>query len=171
MEAMMTLTGYVGHDIDLKQTKTGVSTTSFRVGTTPRYRTDNGWVDGVTTWTTVVCYRALADHVASSIRKGHPVIVHGRIRSQSWVDAAKVPHEKMVLEATAIGHDLARGMSAFLKPARPSDEMAGQAGSAMNRSDSPQGEPPDDDDELADDLFGDEVIDADSIREGVLVGV
>ena len=171
MEAMMTLTGYVGHNIDLKQTKTGVSTTSFRVGTTPRYRAENGWVDGVTTWTTVVCYRALADHVASSIHRGDPVIVHGRIRSQSWVDAAKVTHEKMVLEATAIGHDLSRGMSAFIKPARPTDETAqSQAGYQANRAD-PAPSDPGDDEELADDIFVDELLDGESIREPVLVGV
>jgi len=135
MESTMTLTGYVGHNLELRQTKTGFSTVSFRVGTTPRIRTEDGWTDGATTWMTVVCYRALADHVARSVVKGDPVIVHGRVRTQSWTDARGQQHEKMVVEAGSVGHDLSRGVAAFARasmrslegppvpePADPADE-------------------------------------------------
>ncbi|MCL2470503.1 MAG: single-stranded DNA-binding protein [Propionibacteriaceae bacterium] len=122
MESTMTVTGYVGHNIELKQTKTGVSTVSFRVGTTPRMKTDNGWVDQATTWLNVVCYRSLADHVAGSVYKGDPVIVHGKVRTQAWIDAQGVQHEKMVIEAGAVGHDLTRGITVFKRsPARAPD--------------------------------------------------
>ncbi|MCL2482241.1 MAG: single-stranded DNA-binding protein [Propionibacteriaceae bacterium] len=122
MESTMTVTGYVGHNIELKQTRTGVSTVSFRVGTTPRIKTDNGWVDQATTWLNVVCYRSLADHVAGSVYKGDPVIVHGKVRTQAWIDAQGVQHEKMVIEAAAVGHDLTRGVSVFKRsPVRAPD--------------------------------------------------
>jgi len=115
METTMILNGYVGHNIELKYTKTGVPTVTFRVGTTPRIRTDDGWIDGTTTWMTVVCYRALAEHVAHCVYRGDPVIVHGKVRTQSWDDAQGVPHEKMVLEAGLVGHDLSRGVAAFTR--------------------------------------------------------
>lgn len=115
MESTMTLTGNLGHDIELKKTKTGISTVTFRVATTPRIRTDDGWIDGSTTWTTVVCYRALAENIKKSVSKGDPVIVHGRIRTQSWQDDQGVCHERLVVEASGVGHDLNRGVAGFVK--------------------------------------------------------
>jgi len=116
MESMMTLTGNVGHSIELRQTKTGINTCTFRVGTTPRYRAADGWTDGPTTWVSVVCYRTLAEHVARSLDKGDPVVVHGRVRTQAWTGSQGEPHEKMVIEALTVGHDLNRGVTAFARP-------------------------------------------------------
>lgn len=115
MESTVTLNGYVGHNVELKSTKTGVPTVSFRVGTTPRIKTETGWVDGTTTWMTVVCYRALAEHVARCVYKGDPVIVHGKVRTQAWTDSQGAQHEKMVIEAGSVGHDLSRGVAAFAR--------------------------------------------------------
>ncbi|MCL1907006.1 MAG: single-stranded DNA-binding protein [Propionibacteriaceae bacterium] len=119
MQASMTVTGYVGHDIELRQTKTGVSTVNFRIGTTPRIKKDNEWLDGVTTWTSVVCYRNLADHVAKSLKKGQPVVVHGRVRTQTWNDAQDVQHDRTFVEAITVGHDLTKGVASFEKAVRP----------------------------------------------------
>ena len=122
METTMTMTGYVGNDIDVKKTKTGVSLTSFRLASTPRVRTSEGWSDQATTWMTVTCYRHLADNVAKSIRKGDPVVVHGRVRTQTWSDSQGVNHERMALEAACVGHDLSRGTAAFTKAPTRVDE-------------------------------------------------
>lgn len=121
MQATMTLTGYVGHTLEMRQTKTGVPTLSFRVGTTPRMRTPQGWVDGVTTWTTVVCYRSLAENIFTSIHKGDPVVVHGRVRTQAWKDPNEQLQERMVVEARFVGHDLNRGSTRFEKTVRPTE--------------------------------------------------
>ncbi len=139
MESTIALTGYVGHDIELRSTRSGVPTVSFRVGTTPRVRTESGWNDGTTTWTTVVCYRALADHVAHSVGRGDPVIVHGRVRTQVWTDAGGEHHEKTVVEAVAVGHDLTRGVSAFARvPVRTAGDgpaaPVGTAGEAVTEA-------------------------------------
>ncbi|MDR0283372.1 MAG: single-stranded DNA-binding protein [Propionibacteriaceae bacterium] len=124
MDTTMTLTGYAGHSAELKQTRTGVATASFRVATTPRLRTESGWTDGVTTWVSVVCYRALAEHVARCVLKGDPVIVHGRVRTQAWTDAQGTPHERMIVEANTVGHDLNRGVAAFMRPPRHAEPAA-----------------------------------------------
>ena len=115
MESTMIVNGYVGHDIELRHTKTGVPTVSFRVATTPRMKTDTGWTDGTTTWTTVVCYWGLAEHVATCVHRGDPVIIHGKVRTQAWNDAQGVAHEKLVLEAKSVGYDLSHGSQAFTK--------------------------------------------------------
>jgi len=123
MESTAMLTGYVGNDVDVKITKSGVSMTSFRVGTTPRIKRGADWVDGTTTWTTVVCYRALADNVGASLAKGDPVIVEGRVRTQVWTDGQHDLHERVVVEASSVGHDLNRGTTVFHRtPRRPADD-------------------------------------------------
>ncbi|MDR2931404.1 MAG: single-stranded DNA-binding protein [Propionibacteriaceae bacterium] len=115
MESTVVLTGYVGHDVEVKMTRTGVPMVAFRVGTTPRMRVDGTWVDAATTWSNVTCYRGLAENVARSLAKGDPVFVQGRVRTQAWVDDAGAHHEKTVIEATVIGHDLNRGTSSFCR--------------------------------------------------------
>ena len=55
---------------------------------TPRLRRGGDWVDGETTWYTVTAWRALADHVRDSVLKGDAVIVHGRLRTETWTARA-----------------------------------------------------------------------------------
>lgn len=149
MDSTMTLTGYVGHNIELKQTRTGIPTVSFRVGTTPRIKTSTGWIDAPTTWTNVVCYKSLAEHVAKSVDKGDAVVVHGRVRTQAWTDSQGAQHERMVLEAAVVGHDLNRGVCAFAKSPRttygPAASEAGQGAGGPEPEDSAEvTEEPDD---------------------------
>lgn len=115
MESTVTLTGYVGNEIEKRTTKAGQAFATFRVGTTPRVKRGESWMDGNTTWTTVVCYRDLAQNVGDSVSKGDPVFVEGRVRTQAWIDQAGQNHERTVLEADTIGHDLRRGTTTFKK--------------------------------------------------------
>ncbi|MDR0849576.1 MAG: single-stranded DNA-binding protein [Propionibacteriaceae bacterium] len=120
MESTVTLTGYVGNEIEKKTTKAGQAFATFRVGTTPRVKRGESWADGNTTWTTVVCYRDLAQNVSDSVFKGDPVFVEGRVRTQAWVDKTGQNHERTVLEADTVGHDLRRGTATFRKtPFKP----------------------------------------------------
>lgn len=115
MEALLTLNGYVGQEPELRTTKTGVPALSLRVASTPRYHSANGWVDGVTNWMTVLCYRQLAVNCKQSLVKGDPVLVQGRLRAQEWFDGNGERHERQVIEAVSLGHDLTRGVSHFSK--------------------------------------------------------
>ena len=65
----------------------------------------------------MVCFRTLAQHVDQSVRKGDPVLVVGRLRTNVWEKDGQT-HEKLVLEADMVGHDLNRGTSAFRRPPR-----------------------------------------------------
>lgn len=117
MEAYVHMTGYVGGDVEYRHNS--VSTASFRLACTPRIRRSGDWTDGETTWLTVTCFRSLAEHTASSVRKGDPVVVVGRLRTQVWSKDGQ-QQERTVLEALTIGHDLTRGTSAFHRSERPS---------------------------------------------------
>ncbi|HEX3196132.1 MAG TPA: single-stranded DNA-binding protein [Propionibacteriaceae bacterium] len=143
MEALVQLTGYAGSEVESRGNGT---VSAFRLACTPRVRTKSGWGDGNTTWIEVSCFRLLAEHVAASVRKGDPVIVVGRLRTNVWEKDGQT-HDRLVLEADMIGHDLNRGTSAFRRRPRlsptdspepeegpPGDEVEAAGLSAEERS-------------------------------------
>jgi single-strand DNA-binding protein len=118
MDAQIWMTGNVGSEVEFRQVRDDLAFASFRLACTPRTRKAGDWVDGETTWIAVSCSRATAEHVRSSIGKGDPVIVVGRLRTTRWTDNQGVEQERMIIEATSIGHDLSRGTSVFRKAPR-----------------------------------------------------
>ncbi len=114
MEAQVHITGYAGTEVE---SRGNGSVSAFRLACTPRIKTKNGWSDGSTTWLEVACFRTLAQHVAQSVRKGDPVLVVGKLRTNVWEKDGKT-HERLVLEADMVGHDLNRGTSIFQRPPR-----------------------------------------------------
>ena len=113
-DTMVTLQGWVGNEVTYRETKNG-NVATFRVGSTPRIRRGGEWVDGPTSWYTVNCWRALAENVRDSVRKGDPVIVHGRLRVDVWERTDEQLSTTYVVEAFYLGHDLNRGRGVFTK--------------------------------------------------------
>ncbi len=113
-DVIVTVTGNVCHDVRHVVTAQGTHVASFRLASTPRRfdRNEGRWVDGETTYLTVICWRHLAENVASSLGKGDPVIVVGRLQVRSW-ERGGMRGRSVEIDATAVGHDLARGTSAF----------------------------------------------------------
>lgn len=115
-EIHVTIQGRVGGEIQHKVVNGSTSLASFRVAATPRQfdRAKEAWVDRPTTWFTVECWRSLAQNVATSLDRGDPVIVTGRLRTTEWEEEGE-PRSRTVLEAYSVGHDLSRGTSVFTK--------------------------------------------------------
>ncbi len=65
----------------------------------------------------------MADHVASSISMGQPVIVHGRMTQRTWEKDTR-SGQTLEIEAYGVGHDLKWGTSAFHKTTRKEPEPA-----------------------------------------------
>ena len=80
-ETLITLAGWLGNDVQLRQAG-DQTVASFRVASTPRryQRKTDSWVDGDTQWYTVSTWRELAHNCSESLRRGDPVVVHGRLR-------------------------------------------------------------------------------------------
>jgi single-strand DNA-binding protein len=118
-ESMVTFQGWVGANVRLRSAG-GVPVASFRVACTPRRfnRTQQEWSDGPTQWFTVNAWRALAEHCADSLRRGDPVVVHGRLGQSTWVNSEGVECTSVEVEASFVGHDLTRGRSSFTKTER-----------------------------------------------------
>ncbi len=113
-DVIVTVTGNVCHDVRHVVTEQGTHIASFRLASTPRRfdRHEGRWVDGETNYLTVTCWRHLAENVASSLGKGDPVIVVGRLQVRNW-ERDGMRGRSVEIDATAVGHDLTRGTSAF----------------------------------------------------------
>jgi single-strand DNA-binding protein len=98
---------------------------NFRVASTARRmdRETGRWVDGNSMRVRVVCWRRLAEGVATSISVGDPVIVQGRLYTRDWTDPEGNPRTSYEMEATAVGLDLARGKARFFR-SRPTPPTA-----------------------------------------------
>jgi single-strand DNA-binding protein len=123
-DTYITLTGWVGSDVTLREVAGGQPVASFRVATTSRRFRNNEWKDGNTTWYQVKAWRSLADNVAGSIKSGDPVVVHGRLEADVWTKDDGTVNTQLVVTATSVGHDLSRGTAVFTKPARPESALA-----------------------------------------------
>jgi single-strand DNA-binding protein len=122
MDSMLWMTGNVGSEVDLREVRDGLVYASFRLASTPRVWRSGEWTDGATTWLAVNCSKALAEHVKTSVNKGDPVVVAGRLRTSRWPDAQGVIQERQYIDAVAVGHDLNRGTSVFRKSSRQAVE-------------------------------------------------
>lgn len=113
-ESYVTLQGWVGNDVDARNVGDTICA-SFRLACTPRFRKDGEWVNGATSWFTVECWRTLAANVRDSVRRGDAVVVHGRVRVETWQRDGQPPVTSWTVHATFVGHDMAKGTSVFTK--------------------------------------------------------
>ncbi len=78
-------------------------------------------------------WRALGEHCKRSLHVGDPVVVHGRLSQRSY-DRDGVEVTVLEIEALAVGHDLTRGVSSFIKAvgaARRDDRPQEQASTTV----------------------------------------
>ncbi|MBS2533035.1 single-stranded DNA-binding protein, partial [Catenulispora sp. NF23] len=106
-ETTVTVVGMVCSDIRYTHPDDAAPTARFQIRNTPRHfdKRTNTWTNGDPSYFNATCYRTLADHVASSMGVGDPVVATGRLRITRW----RRNEENMVtaeLDVQAIGHDL-----------------------------------------------------------------
>lgn len=127
-DTVITITGNLGWDPTRKVLASGTVVTDFRVATTPRRfdKAANEWRDLETMWFTVTCWRALADNVASSLRRGDRVVVTGRLSLRTWVGKEGEQRTTHEVDATAVGFELTRGPVVAVRPerVRPTEQPA-----------------------------------------------
>ena len=102
------------------------SRTIIRLANTQRRRESDGtWVNGDTVFIDVICFGTLAENVVESVSKGSPVVVSGRLRSntvevvdsqgggeaQGSGSVRTVTYFEII--ASTVGPDLSRGATQF----------------------------------------------------------
>lgn len=116
-DTTITVVGNVVDDPQLRATTAGKAVASFRIASTSRRWDGHTYVDSKTLYLTVTCWEDMAHNVVTSIRKGQPVVVYGRVYTREYVkDEQKRINFEMT--ADAIGHNLARGNAEFTKMMR-----------------------------------------------------
>lgn len=126
-QSTLTVTGFVGSSVRFSVGKEGgVPYASFRLGSTRRIfdRTTQAYRDSQTQWYTVKVWRQVATNVVQSLRKGEPVVVTGRVHTEEW-SGPEGPRSTLVIEATALGHDLAFGTTRLERTVAPGAARAG----------------------------------------------
>jgi single-strand DNA-binding protein len=115
-DVRVTINGWVSSEPQARSSKNGEFLT-FRLGSTPRYRRDGGeYADLPTEWFDVkVRTPALVRNVAQSVSKGQPVIVSGRLSTNTWQGKDGTQYWGMQIQADVVGHDLRWGESSFTK--------------------------------------------------------
>ncbi|MEU5362960.1 single-stranded DNA-binding protein [Streptomyces sp. NPDC005925] len=123
-ETMLCAVGNVATQPVYRELASGPSA-RFRLAVTSRYwdREKGTWADGHTNFFTVWANRQLATNTAASLAVGEPVIVQGRLKVRSEVRDGQ-SRTSADIDAVAIGHDLARGTSAFRRGGRPEPAAA-----------------------------------------------
>ena len=136
-ETMICAVGNVATQPVYRELATGASV-RFRLAATARYldREKNEWTDGHTNFFTVWANRQLATNVSGSINVGDPVVVQGRLKIRSEVREGQPSWTSADIDAVAIGHDLARGTSAFR---RTTQRVVSTGGNESSVSGSPRG--------------------------------
>jgi single-strand DNA-binding protein len=103
----LTIAGNLGEDPELRHTPNGKANIRMRVAVTERRRDDAGeWVDGDTSWHTVIAWGALAEHAAEALTKGARVIVHGRLAERAYETKDGDKRTTWELTADEIGQSL-----------------------------------------------------------------
>ena len=115
-DTMLTVVGNLVDDPKVRTTATGTPVASFRIASTARRfdQASGRHVDGNRLFLTITCWQEMAANVASSLHKGQPVVVYGRLLSREYTkdEQVRVAYE---MTAEAVGPNLARGRAEFTR--------------------------------------------------------
>jgi single-strand DNA-binding protein len=117
MQTTVTLVGNVVNDPSLRYVA-GAAVTNFRMAA------QNGFTDKRTgqyveraAFISVAAWRVLGENVATSVHRGQPVVVIGKLRQREFErEGQKVT--VIEVDADFVGHDLTRGTASFVRTRR-----------------------------------------------------
>lgn len=109
------IAGNLTDDPIIKTFSTGSTLTKFRLASSRRVRVDNAEDEGASKWSEadalyidVECWGQLAVNTRSSLTKGMPVIVMGRLVTESWEEDGGAKRSRILLKAMRVAVDLSR---------------------------------------------------------------
>ncbi len=107
MSNVVTITGNLTRDPELRYTKDGYATALFGVAVNRRWqqRDTQQWEES-TSFFDVVCWRDLAENAALSLSKGSRIIVTGRLEQRSWEEDDGTKRTKLEVVAEELGPSL-----------------------------------------------------------------
>lgn len=131
MNDTITVCGIIATEPRHLVTDTGIAITSMRLASPSRRwdRATSTWINGATNWYTVTAFRSLAANVHRSLKKGDRIVVTGRIRIRTWERDGR-GGTSVEIDAEGLGHDLAWGISNWVRVPRHTGESTAPPGAA-----------------------------------------
>ena len=107
-ETMLTITGNLTADPELRFTPSGAAMTRFTVASTPRLFDQQAgqWRDGDPLFMSCTAWRDMAENIAESLHKGDRVVVTGRLRLSKWETPEGEKRQQHQLDVEEIGASL-----------------------------------------------------------------
>lgn len=124
-EIQVSIRGYVGTDGALYESEGKTPYCNFRVGSSSK-RGAGESREPVTEWFTVKAYGELAQNCALSIQKGTPVLVRGRLETETYLTKEEPSQSRtvMVVRADSIGIEIGKGSAQYFRSPLPAEESA-----------------------------------------------
>ena len=82
----VTLVGFVGDDPKANDSKENGLWVKFPIATSEYYKDKQGTEQKSTEWHNVIAWRKTAELIRDYVKKGDPLYVEGKIRTNSWED-------------------------------------------------------------------------------------
>lgn len=105
-KSTVTITGNLTASPEINQTKNGTDVANFTVASNRAKRVGDGWEDGDTTFIRVTCWDGAARNVMNTLRKGHAVVVFGRLETNRWKNKDGEDRSQIQINAEHVGPDL-----------------------------------------------------------------
>ena len=141
-DAVRQVVGNVTRDPELRYTASGIPVAEFGVAWNTKDKAGNESVS----FFDVTCWRDLAEHVAESLRKGHRVIVHGRLDQNTWETKEGDKRSKVRVMAEDVAPSLRWATATVERVQRAGSDSTwrpvGDGKSAMERGGFPTDEEP-----------------------------
>jgi single-strand DNA-binding protein len=104
---LITIRGNLAEAPELHTSGTGQATVRLLVAVESRRREASGeWVDGPTSWYTVVARDRLATNLAKTALKGDQLLIHGRLEEREWTTDAGQTRSVWEITADDVGLSL-----------------------------------------------------------------
>lgn len=108
-ETIVTITGSLTADPEMRFTPAGIAVANFTVASNPRRfdKTTNAYVDADPIFLRCTAWRTTAENIAESLSRGSRVIVTGTLKSNSWEDRETgAKRTSLELNVTEVGASL-----------------------------------------------------------------
>ena len=86
MKNTVTLVGFVGNDLEVRETKSDATITNISLATTRNFKDSEGERQQDTEWHRTTCFNGIGKCVAEHVTKGAMIMVTGRIHYTKWTD-------------------------------------------------------------------------------------
>ncbi len=98
----VTLIGNLGRDPEVRRLENGVAVSKFSIATTEGYKDTNGEWQNQTEWHDIVVWRAQAELVEKTLKKGSAVYIEGKLTHRKYMDKTNIERTATEIVASVV---------------------------------------------------------------------